>query len=86
MDVPSRVFNYRLSRARRVVENAFGILAARFRILLREMAHEYNTAIDITLACCALHNMLRTWFPTMCVCLVDREDNDHNVMLVSGVH
>lgn len=53
-----RIFNYRLSRARRVVENAFGILASRFRVLRRPLDLDLKTIDIIVMACCALHNYL----------------------------
>lgn len=54
-----KIFNYRLSRARRVVENVFGILASRFRIFLQPIAINIERIDSIILACCALHNFLR---------------------------
>ena len=53
-----QIFNYRLSRARRVVENAFGIMAARFRCLLSPLQMDEKRAQYIILGCCILHNML----------------------------
>ncbi|XP_053690751.1 uncharacterized protein LOC128739298 [Sabethes cyaneus] len=53
-----RVFNYRLSRARRVVENAFGILSARFRVLRKPLALSIENVKFVTLSICALHNFI----------------------------
>lgn len=54
-----RIFNYRLSRARRVTENAFGILTAVFRVLRKPMLLEPNKARDVVLTTIYLHNYLR---------------------------
>jgi hypothetical protein len=53
-----RIFNYRLRRARRCIENAFGILANRFRIVLNTINLNPSKVENITLACCALHNFM----------------------------
>ncbi|XP_065571966.1 uncharacterized protein LOC136034610 isoform X1 [Artemia franciscana] len=53
-----KIFNYRLSRARRVVENTFGILASRFRVLKSTMMGKLETIDHIVKAVCVLHNFL----------------------------
>ena len=53
-----RIFNYKLSRARRVVENTFGILANRFRILLTTIPLGVEKVELITQTCCVLHNFI----------------------------
>ena len=51
-----RVFNYRLSRARRVSENAFGILSAKFRIFHSTLCVKPKNAINIVHSCLALQS------------------------------
>lgn len=51
-------FNKIFSGARVVIENAFGLLVARFRILSKKMEVLPENAKKITMSCCILHNML----------------------------
>ncbi|KAG8176121.1 hypothetical protein JTE90_025579 [Oedothorax gibbosus] len=54
LDSRTRMYNYRLSRARRIVEN--GILSAKWRIYKRPFECKLQTVDKIVL--CALHNFV----------------------------
>lgn len=52
--------NYRLCRARRTIENTFGVLVSKFRIFEKPIPLLPETVDKIIKACFVLHNWLRT--------------------------
>lgn len=59
LSVRKRIFNYRLSRARRFVKCAFGILSNKWRIFHRPPNVHPTFAITIIKAYIILHNFVR---------------------------
>ncbi|XP_047101048.1 protein ALP1-like [Schistocerca piceifrons] len=53
-----RVFNYRLSRARRVVENAFSTMSNKFGVLLSPIRLSAKKVDIVIRVCCVLHNFI----------------------------
>ncbi|XP_014673919.1 PREDICTED: uncharacterized protein LOC106814142 [Priapulus caudatus] len=80
LDHDERIFNYRTSRARRVVENAFGILAHRWRVLLTTIQLTPRRAQKITSGCLVLHNLMRDRYPGLHAADLDQEDGHGNVI------
>ena len=79
---PQAVYNYRLSRARRVIENSFGILASRWRIFRRPIIATPDRVVSFTKAAIALHNFLQvTELSAYCPTgFLDAEDGNGNVV------
>lgn len=59
LSTEQKIFNYRLSRARRTIENAFGILAAQWRIYRKPIIAKVETIENMVKATITLHNWLR---------------------------
>ncbi|XP_071578006.1 uncharacterized protein, partial [Temnothorax nylanderi] len=53
-----RIFNYRLSRCRRTIENAFGILTARWQILQKPLCMSVENCEMLFKALICLHNFI----------------------------
>ena len=53
-----RIFGYRLSRARRTLENVFGICSSRFHVLQIPIIGDVKNVISITKVVVSLHNYL----------------------------
>ena len=59
LPIDQAVFIYRLSRARRVLENSFGILVARWRLFRKPIRAVKDNVTSYTLAAVTLHNNLQ---------------------------
>lgn len=76
-----RVYNYRLCRGRRIIENTFGIMCAKFQIFHKAIRMLPEGVERVITACTALHNFLRvkcgkTYMPSDAL---DREEEGREV-------
>ena len=61
------------------MENAFGILAQRWQLLLTTVMQGPDVLRAVVECCVCLHNLIRLQYPTLPQGLVDTEDDAHNV-------
>jgi hypothetical protein len=87
LTINKRIFNYRLSRARRVSENAFGIMVSRFRVYENLIPLQLHNVDQLIKATCVLHNWLgqstTSTFPGVTDGVLDVEDWEEG-RIISG--
>ena len=67
------VFNYRLSRARRIIENTFGIFFSRWKIFYKPIEGKPELVEKIVLAATALHSYLQQTHKRTAICRFRRK-------------
>lgn len=85
LSTEQRIYNYRLSRARRMIENSFGILASQWRIFRKPILASVKNVIKIVQATICLHNFLRKSNINNTgnygsLELIDHEDENHDII------
>ncbi|XP_017470070.1 PREDICTED: uncharacterized protein LOC108361815 isoform X1 [Rhagoletis zephyria] len=83
LPIDREVFNKRLSRARRTIENAFGILCARWRVMLAPIFMHPQTAETIVKAAVLLHNFVK--FNDRSYCPADYVDQYQGEEVINGL-
>ncbi|KAJ4815175.1 nuclease [Rhynchospora pubera] len=58
-ECPEDLFNHRHIQLASIVEETFGILKSRFKILQMMPKYEYKIQVKIVVACCILHNFIK---------------------------
>nr|XP_051228523.1 protein ALP1-like [Lolium perenne] len=53
------LFNMKHSAARNTIERTFGLLKMRWGIIRNPSYYPFDTQVDIILACCSIHNLIR---------------------------
>lgn len=71
-----RSFNYQVSHARIVTENAFGRLKARWKRLSKHNNMEVTRVPQVILACCILHNVCEVHGDTFVSTWLDETSDD----------
>lgn len=88
IQMQERIANYRISQARRIIENAFGITTTRFRLFRRAITAnvEVHVATEATRAVIVLHNylMAEKFFSNNAYCPPDFVDLEHNGTIREG--
>jgi len=75
------IFKLQTFRARRIVENAFGTFASRFRIFRRPISLSPDKTILLVKAACALHNWIRKTGNSSNFIPVDIEDTETGCLI-----